>query len=43
MVIGGGEIYRMAFEKTRRIYITRVNAEPEGDTFFPDIDPKSGS
>jgi dihydrofolate reductase len=40
MVIGGGEIYRMAFEKTKRIYITRVKAEPEGDTFFPDIDPK---
>jgi dihydrofolate reductase len=40
MVIGGGEIYRMAFEKSRRIYLTRVDAEPEGDTFFPAIDPK---
>ena len=41
MVIGGGEIYKLAFEKAKRIYITRVNAEPEGDTFFPAIDPKS--
>ncbi|MBK5273023.1 MAG: dihydrofolate reductase [Bacteroidia bacterium] len=40
MVIGGGEIYRMAFEKARRIYLTRVKAEPEGDTFFPDLDSK---
>jgi dihydrofolate reductase len=40
MVIGGGEIYRMAFEKAKRIYLTRVNAEPEGDTFFPELDPK---
>lgn len=40
MVIGGGEIYQMAFEKAKRIYITRVDAEPEGDTYFPAIDPK---
>ena len=40
-VIGGGEIYRMAFEKTKRIYLTRVKTEPEGDTFFPDLDTKT--
>ncbi|HYC40336.1 MAG TPA: dihydrofolate reductase [Chitinophagaceae bacterium] len=40
MVIGGGEIYRMAFEKARRIYLTRVEAEPEADTFFPELDEK---
>lgn len=39
-VIGGGEIYRLAFEKVKRIYLTRIDAEPEGDTFFPDLDPK---
>jgi dihydrofolate reductase len=39
MVIGGGEVYKMAFEKAKRIYITRVDAELEGDTYFPDIDP----
>ena len=40
MVIGGGEIYQLAFEKAKRIYLTRVDAEPEGDTWFPAIDPK---
>ncbi|MBC7949264.1 MAG: dihydrofolate reductase [Chitinophagaceae bacterium] len=41
MVIGGGEIYRLAFEKAKRIYLTRVDAELEGDAFFPAIDPKN--
>jgi len=40
MVIGGGEVYKLAFEKAKRIYLTRVDAEPEGDTWFPAIDPK---
>ena len=40
MVIGGGEIYKAVFEKAKRIYITRVDAEFEADTFFPVIDPK---
>lgn len=38
MVIGGGEIYKLAIEKAKRIYITRVDAELEGDTDFPVID-----
>ena len=41
MVIGGGEIYRAAFEKTKRIYLTRIKAEVEGDTFFPKLDNKT--
>jgi dihydrofolate reductase len=41
MVIGGGEVYKLVFEKAKRIYLTRVNTEPEGDTWFPAIDPKS--
>ena len=40
MVIGGGEIYKTLFEKARRIYMTRVEAEPEADTFFPSIRPE---
>lgn len=40
MVIGGGEIYRLAWEKAKRIYLTRVDGEFEGDTFFPALDPK---
>lgn len=39
MVIGGGEIYKAAFEQAKRIYLTRVEAEPEADTFFPVINP----
>ena len=38
MVIGGGEIYRSFFQKAGRIYLTRVDAEPEGDAWFPSID-----
>jgi dihydrofolate reductase len=37
MVIGGGEVYRSVFDKARRIHMTRVKAELEADTFFPDI------
>lgn len=37
-VIGGGQIYREAMDVASRIYITRVHASPEGDTFFPKID-----
>jgi dihydrofolate reductase len=40
MVIGGGEIYRALFEKAKRIYLTRVEATPEADTFFPSLDPR---
>ncbi len=37
MIIGGGEIYKLLFAKAKRIYMTRVDAEPEADTFFPSI------
>lgn len=40
MVIGGGEIYKALYTKASRIYLTRVEAEPEADTFFPAIDPE---
>jgi dihydrofolate reductase len=39
-VIGGGEIYRLALIKAKRIYLTRVEAKPEADTFFPELDPE---
>jgi dihydrofolate reductase len=35
VVGGGGEIYRLALPFATRAYITRVEAEPEGDTTFP--------
>ena len=40
MVIGGAELYRAALPLARRIYLTRVDAEPEGDTYFPPFDPQ---
>jgi dihydrofolate reductase len=39
MVIGGGEIYREAIDLADRLYITHVESAPEGDTYFPRIDP----
>ena len=35
MVIGGGEIYRQTLARADRIYLTRINAEVDGDTRFP--------
>jgi dihydrofolate reductase len=37
---GGAHIYRMALENdlVDRIYLTRVHAEVEGDTVFPEVD-----
>jgi dihydrofolate reductase len=39
MIGGGGEIYREAMPLAERLYITHVEASPDGDTRFPDIDP----
>ncbi len=37
---GGAHIYRMALAQdlVDRLYLTRVHADVEGDTFFPEID-----
>lgn len=37
MIIGGGEIYRQALQFTDKVYLTRVMADFEGDTFFPEL------
>ena len=37
-VIGGGEIYEQSMEIADKLYITRVHATLDGDTFFPAID-----
>ena len=41
MVIGGGSIYRQMIPYCDTAYVTKVHAQPESDTFFPnlDIDP----
>lgn len=36
-VIGGGQIYQEAISLAKRLYLTRIHATIEGDTFFPDI------
>ena len=38
-VVGGGEIFDMFLPQTDRIYLTEVDLEVDGDTFFPPIDP----
>jgi len=36
-VIGGGEIYRETLKTADKVYLTRVHALLEGDTFFPEL------
>ncbi len=38
MVIGGAEIYAAALPLARRLYITEVDADVEGDTYLPPVD-----
>ena len=38
MVIGGAQIYRQTLPLARRLYLTEVDAEVEGDTRFPEFD-----
>ena len=38
MIIGGGQVYRDFLPLADRIYLTRVQAEVDGDTKFPEID-----
>jgi dihydrofolate reductase len=37
-VIGGADLFALALPKARRIYLTEVDAEPEGDVRFPPLD-----
>ena len=39
MVIGGGDVFAAAMARADRLEITHVHAAPEGDSFFPPIDP----
>ena len=38
MIIGGSEVYRLGLMVATRLYVTRVQAEPEGDVFFPAVE-----
>jgi dihydrofolate reductase len=35
---GGSQIFEQALHRADRMYLTRVHAEVEGDTFFPEFD-----
>ncbi len=39
VIIGGGEIYTLGMPLADRLYLTEVDAEPEGDVRFPKRDP----
>lgn len=41
MVIGGAEIYRLLMPSVERLYLTRVDADLEGDTHFPSFDERA--
>lgn len=38
MVIGGAEIYALALPRADRLYFTLIDADLEGDTYFPQFD-----
>ena len=38
MIIGGASIYTLALPLCTRIYMTEVDMQVDGDTFFPEID-----
>lgn len=40
-IAGGAEIYTQAIHRADRMYLTRVHADVEGDTVFPDFDDVS--
>jgi len=42
-VIGGAALFALALPRARRIYLTEVDAAPEGDVLAPDIDEAGGA
>lgn len=37
--IGGGEVYRQLLPSAGQVFLTEVDADLEGDTHFPELDP----
>ena len=37
MLIGGGQLYHQALAQANRVYLTRIELELEGDTWFPQL------
>ena len=40
MIIGGAQVYAQALPLAGRVYLTRIAVHLEGDTLFPDLDPR---
>ena len=38
-ILGGGEIYRQSVDLWDKVYLTEIDIRPEGDVFFPELDP----
>ena len=38
-IIGGQQLYEQALPLAHRLYLTHIDAQFEGDTFFPDYNP----
>ena len=38
MLIGGGQLFKQYLPQVSRLYLTEIQTELEGDTFFPPID-----
>ncbi|WP_257812287.1 type 3 dihydrofolate reductase [Aggregatibacter actinomycetemcomitans] len=38
MLIGGGQLFKQYLPQATRLYLTEIQTELEGDTFFPPID-----
>ena len=38
-VVGGGQVYAEALPVATRLLLTEVDQAPEGDVFFPEVDP----
>jgi len=41
MIIGGGRIYETMLPRADRLYLTFINLDVEGDTFFPDYESQA--
>ena len=40
MVIGGASLFAQTLDRVERIYLTLIESEVEGDTWFPELDLK---
>ncbi len=40
VVIGGAQLFEQLIKRAERLYLTRIDADFDGDAYFPEIDPK---